>query len=67
MPDRTDRMTGALVTIFVAAAAGLFVPDDWRPFVFAVILLLAVGGLYDESAQREAGGRALSEHHDRDD
>lgn len=44
---RAQRMNGALGGVFVTAAVGLFAPVSWHAFLFAVILLWCVIGLYD--------------------
>lgn len=49
-----DRMQGALGAVFLLAAVGLFAPDEWRTFLFGVVLLVAVVGLYDTGPYREA-------------
>jgi hypothetical protein len=35
-----------LALVFAVAAVGLFVPDDWHGFLFALLLVLSVVGLY---------------------
>lgn len=44
--SREEQQSLALWSVFMAAGAGLFVPDHWHPFVFAVIAVAAVAGLY---------------------